>query len=199
VRNILIIFSIFLFSFTLISCSSSDNASKSTDNSSSHEFLVGTWKTSCLTQSDNTSSVYTLVFTNSERNWQRQDYLNYDCTLYYRLWSDKYNSLTFVKNISYTDGYEGYEMSFIQESLNLIPTRSSYVDYLNGNSTCGINDWKINTEKDYSGKVCFGVSNPVNGSSWYGILAIKDNNLYMTTISQVSPSEDLISRIYSKQ
>ena len=28
---------------------------------------------------------------------------------------------------------------------------------------------------------------------------IKDNNLYMTAISQVSPSTDLISRIYSKQ
>ena len=153
-RHLLIILFIFLFSFTYISCSSDSSSSTTTDNSSSNEFLVGTWKTSCLTQSDNTSRVYTLVFTNSERNWQRQDYLNYDCTSYFRLWSDKYNSLTFVKNHTYTDGYEGYEMAFVQESLNLIPTRASYVDYLNENSTCGMNDWEINTEKDYSGKVC---------------------------------------------
>ena len=79
-RHFLIILFIFLFSFTYISCSSDSSSSTTTDNSSSNEFLVGTWKTSCLTQSDNTSRVYTLVFTNSERNWQRQDYLNYDCS-----------------------------------------------------------------------------------------------------------------------
>ena len=186
-------------SLILISCANTkDGTNKTTDNSSSHE-LVGTWKTSCLTQSDNSSRVYTLVFTNSERNWQRQDYVNYDCTLYYRLWSDKYNSLTFGDIEPYTDGYQGHEISFIQESLNITPTRSSYVDYLNENNTCGMTDWEMNTSKDYAGKVCWGVSNYMNGSSWYGKYALKGNNLYITAISQGSAPTELISRIYSKQ
>ena len=43
------------------------------DNSSSHE-LVGTWKTSCLITSDNQSRIFTLIFTNSERTWQLENY-----------------------------------------------------------------------------------------------------------------------------
>ena len=168
------------------------------DNSSSHE-LVGTWKTSCLTQSDNSSRIYTLVFTNSERTWQLQNYFNDDCTSYYRLLSDKYNSLTFGDIASYPDGYQGHEISFIQESLNLTPTNSSYTDYLNENNRCGMSDWEMNTSKDYAGKVCWGDSQYTNGSSWYGKYALKGNNLYITAISQVSAPTELISRIYSKQ
>ena len=128
-------------SLILFSCANNkEGTNKTTDNSSSHE-LVGTWKTSCLIQSDNQSRIYTLIFTNSERTWQLENYLNDDCTGYYRLLSDKYNSLTFGDTASYSDGSQGHEISFIQESLNLTPTRSSYVDYLNENYRCGMSDW----------------------------------------------------------
>jgi len=168
------------------------------DNSSSHE-LVGTWKTSCLITSDNQSRIFTLIFTNSERTWQLENYYNDDCTGYYRLFSDKYNSLTFGDIASYPDGYQGHEISFIQESLNLTPTDSIYTDYLNENNRCGMSDWEMNKSKDYAGKVCWGDSQYTNGSSWYGKYALKGNNLYITAISQDSAPTELISRIYSKQ
>ena len=62
-----------------------------------------------------------------------------------------------------------------------------------------MSDWEMNTSKDFAGKVCWGKTNYINGSSWYGKYALKGNNLYITLISQTSAPTELISRIYSKQ
>ena len=166
---------IFIFSFIILSCAKKDDSSSSTTTTE----LEGTWITSCTVDSDNYSHLYKIVVTGTDA--VETDEVHSDTTCSTDAWTFEYtySSLTIEDEVTFTDGTKGHKYSINIQSTNYTEQTSAGISYLNSASTCGFNDWVINTAKDVQGLTCGSTTYPAKNTTGRGLYNLVGNNLFL--------------------
>ena len=154
-KNILIILSIFLFSFTVISCSK-DDGSKSTDNATTTDddtttVYDGTYNSVCPS---NEKRKYTRVFSGTNMKLITKDYNEDGCST--REGEHvSYTTFTLGDNVTVTKNSDNSSVS--AQKITITKTKHTYMfmkdddtNSANSASSCGFSDWEINVAKDVS-------------------------------------------------
>ena len=154
-RHILIILSIFLFSFTVISCSK-DDGSKSTDNATTTDddtttVYDGTYNSVCPS---NEKRKYTRVFSGTNMKLITKDYNEDGCST--REGEHvSYTTFTLGDNVTVTKNSDNSSVS--AQKITITKTKHTYMfmkdddtNSANSASSCGFSDWEINVAKDVS-------------------------------------------------
>ena len=197
-RHLLIIFYIFLFSFTIISC-----AKKSSEetNSTTTE-LEGKWKTSCYLDSRN-NHFYITTISVTGTNLEIKDEAHHDSSCNTddetTVWSN--SSLSIGEEVTYSSGATGHKFTMNLASFKYTPETAADVSYVNTNSICGYSDWALNTEKDITGKTCGSFTIPVANTTYLSIYKLVGNNLYLGSFGTTGSYPNSVSdaKAYIKQ
>ena len=116
----------------------------------------GTWMTSC----ENSGVISTLVVSGTEMTLTHVIYLDTACTTNnkqetHRLTFDSFAITYDIVTVNNTDGYHlGYNLLSYSIELQDVGTVNTH----NTNTTCGINDWAIQTPRDVMGTGCDNVT-----------------------------------------
>ena len=164
---------IMVFSFIFLSCANDDDSS-----SSSTTELEGTWITSCTLDSDNYSHLYKIVVTGTDVVETDEVHSDTSCSTDAWKWEYTYSSLTIEDEVTFTDGTKGHKYSLNIQSSNFTVQTSAGVSSLNSSSTCGYNDWVINTAKDLSGITCGSATHPAKNTTGRGLYNLVGNNAF---------------------
>ena len=89
-----------------------------------------------------------------------------------------YSSLTIEDEVTFNDGTKGHKFSVDIQSYKYTQQRSDGVISLNSASTCGYNDWVINTAKDVTGLTCGSTTYPVKNTTGRGLYNLVGNNAF---------------------
>ena len=154
-KHLLIILSIFLFSFTVISCSK-DDGSKSTDNATTTDddtttVYDGTYNSVCPS---NEKRKYTRVFSGTNMKLITKDYNEDGCST--REGEHvSYTTFTLGDNVTVTKNSDNSSVS--AQKITITKTKHTYMfmkdddtNSANSASSCGFSDWEINVAKDVS-------------------------------------------------
>ena len=166
---------IFIFSFIILSCAKKDDSSSSGTTTE----LEGTWITSCTVDSDNNSHLYKIVVTGTDAVETDEVHSDTTCSTDWYKWEWTYSSLTIEDEVTFTDGTKGHKYSINIQSSNYTEQTSAGISSLNSASTCGFNDWVINTAKDVQGLTCGSTTYPVKNTTGRGLYNLVGNNLFL--------------------
>ena len=173
-KNIYILLILF-FSFTIFSCSKdSDSPTSSTTTE-----LEGTWVTSCSVDSDNNSHLYKIVVTGTNAVEIDEVHSDTSCATDAWKWEYSYNSLIIGDGVTFSDGTKGHYYTLKIESMKHTPQTSAIANAYNSASSCGYNDWAINTEKDLIGHTCGSSTYYTKNTTGRGLYNLVGNNLYL--------------------
>jgi len=192
-RHILIIVSIFLFSFTIISC-----AKKSSEetNSTTTE-LEGKWKTICyLDSSDNHFYITTISVTGTNLEIKDEAHHDSSCNTDDVTTVMSFSSFSIGEEVTYSSVATGHKFTMNFDSLKYTPETAAVVSDLNTNSYCEYSDWALNTEKDIT--ACFSSTIPAN-TTFLNIYKLVGNNLYLGFGSTSYPDSVDNEKAYIKQ
>ena len=171
-NKVLYIILISLFSLTVISCA------KKSDSSSTTE-VEGTWITSCTVDSDNYSHLYKIVVTGTDVVETDEVHSDTTCSTDAWKWEYTYSSLTIEDEVTFSDGTKGHKYSVDIQSYKYTQQRSDGVISLNAESSCGYNDWVINTAKDGTGLTCGSTTYPAKNTTGRGLYNLVGNNVFL--------------------
>ena len=197
-RHLLIIFSIFLFSFTIISC-----AKKSSEetNSTTTE-LEGKWKTSCYLDSRN-NHFYITTISVTGTNLEIKDEIHSDssCNTDDGIFASNFSSLSIGEEISFSSGATGHKFTMNLDSIKYTPETTAAVISLLSDRTCGYGDWALNTEKDITGNTCGSTIIPSANTTFLSQYKLVGNNFYLGTFGTTGSYPDRVSNepAYIKQ
>ena len=176
-KNIYIIIILFL-SFTIFSCAKKSDTSSSTTATTTTE-VEGTWITSCTVDSDNDSHLYKIVVTGTDVVETDEVHSDTTCSTDAWKWEYTYSSLTIEDEVTFNDGTKGHKYSVDIQSYKYTQQRSDGVISLNSASTCGYNDWEINTAKDVTGLTCGSITYPAKNTTGRGLYNLVGNNVFL--------------------
>ena len=165
---------IFIFSFIILSCAKEDDSSSSTTTE-----LEGTWITSCTVDSDNYSHLYKIVVTGTDAVETDEVHSDTNCSTDLNKWEWTYSSLSIEDEVTFDDGTKGHKYSINIQSSNYTAQTSALVSALNSASTCGFNDWVINTAKDVQGLTCGSTTYPAKNTTGRGLYNLVGNNVFL--------------------
>jgi len=165
---------IFIFSFIILSCAKKDDSSSSGTTTE----LEGTWITSCTVDSDNYSHLYKIVVTGTDAVETDEVHSDTTCSTDYYKWEYTYSSLSIEDEVTFDDGTKGHKYTINIQSYNFTAQTSAYVSALNSASTCGFNDWVINTAKDIQGLTCGSTTYPTKNTTGKGLYNLVGNNAF---------------------
>tara|TARA_E500000331_G_C17136134_1_gene660549 strand:- start:62 stop:661 length:600 start_codon:yes stop_codon:yes gene_type:complete len=168
---------IFIFSFIILSCAKKDESSSSGTTTTTTE-LEGTWITSCTVDSDNYSHLYKIVVTGTDAVETDEVHSDTTCSTDSYKWEYTYSSLSIEDEVTFDDGTKGHKYTINIQSYNFTAQTSAYVSALNSASTCGINDWVINTAKDVQGLTCGSTTYPTKNTTGKGLYNLVGNNAF---------------------
>ena len=166
---------IFIFSFIILSCAKKDDSSSSSTTTE----LEGTWITSCTVDSDNYSHLYKIVVTGTDAVETDEVHSDTTCSTDWYKWEWTYSSLTIEDEVTFTDGTKGHKYSLNIQSSNFTEQTSAGISSLNSASTCGFNDWVINTAKDVQGLTCGSTTYPAKNTTGRGLYNLVGNNVFL--------------------
>ena len=166
---------IFIFSFIILSCAKKDDSSSSGTTTTE---LEGTWITSCTVDSDNYSHLYKIVVTGTDAVETDEVHSDTTCSTDSYKWEYTYSSLSIEDEVTFDDGTKGHKYTINIQSYNFTAQTSAYVSALNSASTCGINDWVINTAKDVQGLTCGSTTYPTKNTTGKGLYNLVGNNAF---------------------
>ena len=167
---------IFIFSFIILSCAKKDESSSSGTTTTTE--LEGTWITSCTVDSDNYSHLYKIVVTGTDAVETDEVHSDTTCSTDSYKWEYTYSSLSIEDEVTFDDGTKGHKYTINIQSYNFTAQTSAYVSALNSASTCGINDWVINTAKDVQGLTCGSTTYPTKNTTGKGLYNLVGNNAF---------------------
>jgi hypothetical protein len=167
---------IFIFSFIILSCAKKDDSSSSGTTTTTE--LEGTWITSCTVDSDNYSHLYKIVVTGTDAVETDEVHSDTTCSTDSYKWEYTYSSLSIEDEVTFDDGTKGHKYTINIQSYNFTAQTSAYVSALNSASTCGINDWVINTAKDVQGLTCGSTTYPTKNTTGKGLYNLVGNNAF---------------------
>ena len=166
---------IFIFSFIILSCAKKDDSSSSTTTTE----LEGTWITSCTVDSDNYSHLYKIVVTGTDAVETDEVHSDTNCSTDLNKWEWTYSSLSIEDEVTFDDGTKGHRYSINIQSTKYTAQTSALVSALNSTSTCGFNDWVINTAKDVQGLTCGSTTYPAKNTTGRGLYNLVGNNVFL--------------------
>ena len=167
---------IFIFSFIILSCAKKDDSSSSTTTTTE---LEGTWITSCTVDSDNYSHLYKIVVTGTDAVETDEVHSDTNCSTDLNKWEWTYSSLSIEDEVTFEDGTKGHKYSINIQSSNYTAQTSALVSALNSASTCGFNNWVINTAKDVQGLTCGSTTYPAKNTTGRGLYNLVGNNVFL--------------------
>ena len=194
-KHLLIIFSLFLFSFTVISCAKEESETASTDNSTSTTTtnnstttntteLEGTWITSCYLETDNSSYyIDTISVTGTDLSIKSESHEDSGCNTDNGTAVATFNFLSIGDEVTFSSGATGHKFTINLSSFTYTPETTSIVSSLNTESFCGYSDWELNSEKDITGKTCGSITVPVANTTYLGLYKLVGNNLFLGTLN----------------
>ena len=165
--------SILILSFIILSCAKDDDASSSITTTE----VEGTWKTSCYL-SDSYYHLMTIVITGTDAVETDEAHSDSNCSSDAYKYEYTYSSLTIEDEVTFTDGTKGHKYSINIQSTNYTEQTSAGISSLNSASTCGFNDWVINTAKDVQGLTCGSTTYPAKNTTGRGLYNLVGNNAF---------------------
>ena len=167
------IFLIIILSLILFSCGEKEEAEEETNKE-----LEGTWITSCVVDSGY-SHLYKIVVTGTNAVEIDEVHSDTSCATDAWKWEYSYNSLVIGDGVTFSDGTEGHYYTLKIESMKHTPQTSAIANAYNSASSCGYNDWAINTEKDIIGVTCGSVTYYTKNMTGRGVYNLVGNNLFL--------------------
>ena len=165
---------ILILSFIILSCAKDDDSSSSSTTTE----IEGTWITSCTVDSDNYGHLYKIVVTGTDAVETDEVHSDTTCSTDSYKWEWTYSSLTIEDEVTFTDGTKGHKYSLNIQSSNYTEQTSAGISSLNSASTCGFNDWVINTAKDVQGLTCGSTTYPAKNTTGRGLYNLVGNNAF---------------------
>ena len=165
---------ILILSFIILSCAKDDDSSSSSTTTE----IEGTWITSC-TLSDNKYHLVKVVVTGTDAVETDEVHSDTTCSTDSYKWEWTYSSLTIEDEVTFTDGTKGHKYSINIQSSKYTQQSSVGVSALNSASTCGYNDWVINTAKDVIGLTCGSTTYPAKNTTGRGLYNLVGNNAFL--------------------
>ena len=124
--------------------------------------LEGAWKTVCFTNSDNTSTIETVILEGNVLTIKDEKHSDTSCATDYSLTESSH---------TFSIGDTGKFLITLGSTIKRTPQSTSAVSSYNSSSNCGYSDWELNTAKD--------CTNEDAGDPIYCFYQLSGNTLYV--------------------
>lgn len=169
-----------VFMFLLNACAgSSDKNNSSSDNSglgtSGSSLMNGSWSKGCMASGGSSDRSVTQFINGSSVSKSFHYNTTTDC-------SGTADSTATMK-MTYTVvgashlGSDIFEVDSTFTSATIGYTSQAAIDFINGISLCGYNDWVVGVEKEVTGRLCGAFTQPAVNLKTYGIVKLSGNQL----------------------
>ena len=163
---------IMILPLVLLGCSIDENEE---DSAITITELDGSWKTACVSQSDdNESKIETFTISGSSLAIKNEKFSGTSCATAYYQEDDAHTSFSYGDAVTFMSGNTGRYFKLTFGTKKYTPKSAEAVSSFNSSSKCNASDWELNTEKDCTsgqGTIYYGLYQ-LNGNNWYPAVSV---------------------------